>query len=169
MVPFIHPSSLYIVTIWWCPYLLLFLRAYSFHLFINLFFSSEEAELQCVPGQFDSVEEYVRVFEPLLFEECRAQLYSTWEELTETGSRDSHIMVRVKSVERRERGTLPFIGLKVIYFLLCLLIQNKIWPFLFSFWMSWNPCLFWKVHGEYFVIFTLLVLSWMSMHIWGWK
>ncbi|PSS17408.1 Helicase like isoform 1 [Actinidia chinensis var. chinensis] len=64
----------------------------------------EEAELQCVPGQFDSVEEYVRVFEPLLFEECRAQLYSTWEELTETGSRDSHIMVRVKSVERRERG-----------------------------------------------------------------
>lgn len=34
----------------------------------------EEAELQCVPGQFESVEEYVRVFEPLLFEECRAQL-----------------------------------------------------------------------------------------------
>ncbi|XP_057502593.1 helicase sen1-like isoform X2 [Actinidia eriantha] len=64
----------------------------------------EEAELQCVPGQFDSVEEYVRVFEPLLFEECRAQLYSTWEELTETGSRDSLIMVRVKSIERRERG-----------------------------------------------------------------
>lgn len=64
----------------------------------------EEAELQCVPGQFESVEEYVRVFEPLLFEECRAQLYSTWEELTETVSRDLHVMVRVKSVERRERG-----------------------------------------------------------------
>ncbi|KAL6984192.1 hypothetical protein U1Q18_017569 [Sarracenia purpurea var. burkii] len=64
----------------------------------------EEAELQCVPGQFDSVEEYVRVFEPLLFEECRAQLYSTWEELTETLSRDLHVMVRVKSIERRERG-----------------------------------------------------------------
>ncbi|XP_074264164.1 putative helicase MAGATAMA 3 [Silene latifolia] len=64
----------------------------------------EESELQCVPGQFESVEEYIRVFEPLLFEECRAQLYSTWEELTETSSRDAHVMVRIKSVERRERG-----------------------------------------------------------------
>ncbi|KAL9245043.1 hypothetical protein vseg_018742 [Gypsophila vaccaria] len=64
----------------------------------------EESELQCVPGRFDSVEEYISVFEPLLFEECRAQLYSTWEELTETSSRDAHVMVRVKSVERRERG-----------------------------------------------------------------
>ncbi|XP_052189720.1 uncharacterized ATP-dependent helicase C29A10.10c-like [Diospyros lotus] len=64
----------------------------------------EEAELQCVPGRFDSMEEYIRVFEPLLFEECRAQLYSTWEELTETVSRDLHVMVRIKSVERRERG-----------------------------------------------------------------
>ncbi|KAI3760810.1 hypothetical protein L1987_51209 [Smallanthus sonchifolius] len=64
----------------------------------------EEAELQCVPGSFESVEEYIKVFEPLLFEECRAQLYSTWEELTETSSRDLHAMVRVKSVERRERG-----------------------------------------------------------------
>ncbi|MCL7048360.1 hypothetical protein MKW94_000768 [Papaver nudicaule] len=64
----------------------------------------EETELQCVPGQFESLEEYVRVFEPLLFEECRAQLYSTWEESTETISRDVHIMVRIKTVERRERG-----------------------------------------------------------------
>ncbi|XP_048498755.1 uncharacterized protein LOC104891497 isoform X2 [Beta vulgaris subsp. vulgaris] len=64
----------------------------------------EESELQSVPGRFESVEEYIRVFEPLLFEECRAQLYSTWEELTETSSRDAHVMVRVKSVERRERG-----------------------------------------------------------------
>ncbi|KAL8225543.1 hypothetical protein R6Q57_018100 [Mikania cordata] len=64
----------------------------------------EEAELQCVPGSFESVEEYIKVFEPLLFEECRAQLYSTWEELTETGSRDLHTMVRIKNVERRERG-----------------------------------------------------------------
>ncbi|XP_076958992.1 putative helicase MAGATAMA 3 [Bidens hawaiensis] len=64
----------------------------------------EEAELQCVPGSFESVEEYIKVFEPLLFEECRAQLYSTWEELTEAGSRDSHAMVRIKNVERRERG-----------------------------------------------------------------
>ncbi|XP_076932417.1 putative helicase MAGATAMA 3 [Bidens hawaiensis] len=63
-----------------------------------------EAELQCVPGSFESVEEYIEVFEPLLFEECRAQLYSTWEELTEAGSRDSHAMVRIKNVERRERG-----------------------------------------------------------------
>ncbi|XVE55465.1 hypothetical protein DITRI_Ditri03aG0160800 [Diplodiscus trichospermus] len=64
----------------------------------------EDTELQCVPGRFESVEEYVRVFEPLLFEECRAQLYSTWEELAESASRDTHIMVRVKSIERRERG-----------------------------------------------------------------
>lgn len=64
----------------------------------------EETELQCVPGRFESVEEYIRVFEPLLFEECRAQLYSTWEELTETVSRDLHAMVRIKSIERRERG-----------------------------------------------------------------
>ncbi|GKC44526.1 hypothetical protein Tco_1062248, partial [Tanacetum coccineum] len=63
----------------------------------------EDAELQRVPGRFESVEEYIRVFEPLLFEECRAQLYSTWEELTETNS-NSHTMVRIKSVERRERG-----------------------------------------------------------------
>lgn len=62
-----------------------------------------EADLQCVPDHFESVEEYVRVFEPLLFEECRAQLYSTWEESTETISRD--ITVRVKNIERRERGT----------------------------------------------------------------
>lgn len=64
----------------------------------------EEAELQRVPGQFDSVEEYVGVFEPLLFEECRAQLYSTWEELTEMVSRDAYVKVFVKSIERRERG-----------------------------------------------------------------
>ncbi|KAL2895844.1 putative ATP-dependent helicase C29A10.10c [Bienertia sinuspersici] len=64
----------------------------------------EESDLQCVPGRFESVEDYIRVFEPLLFEECRAQLYSTWEELSETTSRDAHVMVRVKSVERRERG-----------------------------------------------------------------
>uniref|UniRef100_A0A2P2MLA3 Uncharacterized protein n=1 Tax=Rhizophora mucronata TaxID=61149 RepID=A0A2P2MLA3_RHIMU len=61
----------------------------------------EDCELQCVPGRFESVEEYVRVFEPLLFEECRAQLYSSWEELAET---NSHVMVRIKSIERRERG-----------------------------------------------------------------
>ena len=66
---------------------------------------SEEAELQCVPGHFESVEEYVGVFEPLLFEECRAQLYSTWEELTES-SRDAPTMVRVRTVEKRERGML---------------------------------------------------------------
>ncbi|KAK4757964.1 hypothetical protein SAY87_019265 [Trapa incisa] len=63
-----------------------------------------ESELQCVPGCFGSVEEYIRVFEPLLFEECRAQLYSTWEELNETFSRDTHVLVRVRNVERRERG-----------------------------------------------------------------
>lgn len=64
----------------------------------------EETDLQRVPGQFESVEEYVRVFEPLLFEECRAQLNSTYEELQENTTRDAHIMVRIKNVERRERG-----------------------------------------------------------------
>lgn len=73
----------------------------------------EESELQCVPGRFESVEEYVRVFEPLLFEECRAQLYSTWEELTETGSRDTHVMVRIRNIERRERGWYDVIVLPV--------------------------------------------------------
>ncbi|CAA2994480.1 Hypothetical predicted protein [Olea europaea subsp. europaea] len=62
----------------------------------------EEEELQRVPGSFESVEDYVRVFEPLLFEECRAQLYSTWEESTETFS--GHVRVNIKSIERRERG-----------------------------------------------------------------
>ncbi|KAJ9181814.1 hypothetical protein P3X46_005868 [Hevea brasiliensis] len=70
----------------------------------------EESDLQCIPGRFESVEEYVRVFEPLLFEECRAQLYSTWEELTET---NTHVMVRVKSIERRERGWYDAIVLPV--------------------------------------------------------
>ncbi|PKA50751.1 putative helicase MAGATAMA 3 [Apostasia shenzhenica] len=64
----------------------------------------EESDLECVPGRFESVEEYLRVFEPLLFEECRAQLYSTWEELAEIATRDAHVMVHVKMVERRERG-----------------------------------------------------------------
>ncbi|XWS25262.1 hypothetical protein CRYUN_Cryun27aG0054200 [Craigia yunnanensis] len=70
----------------------------------NFWHHPEDTELQCIPGQFESVEEYVRVFEPLLFEECRAQLYSTWEELVESASRDTHIMVRIKNIERRERG-----------------------------------------------------------------
>ncbi|KAJ3678320.1 hypothetical protein LUZ60_002123 [Juncus effusus] len=64
----------------------------------------EETELQCVPGSFESVEEYIRVFEPLLFEECRAQLYSSYEELLESNSRDAYFTVRLKMVERRERG-----------------------------------------------------------------
>ncbi|KAJ0263030.1 Uncharacterized protein HA466_0034670 [Hirschfeldia incana] len=61
----------------------------------------EDAELQCVPERFESMDEYVRVFEPLLFEECRAQLYSSWEESCEA---NSYMKVRIKFVERRERG-----------------------------------------------------------------
>jgi senataxin len=64
----------------------------------------EEAELECVPGSFESAEEYIRVFEPLLFEECRAQLYSSYEESLEAVGRDAHVAVRVKIVDRRERG-----------------------------------------------------------------
>ncbi|KAH6759013.1 P-loop containing nucleoside triphosphate hydrolases superfamily protein [Perilla frutescens var. frutescens] len=63
---------------------------------------TEEEELERVPDGFDSVEEYIRVFEPLLFEECRAQLYNNWEESSETVS--NHVRVGIKSVERRERG-----------------------------------------------------------------
>jgi len=40
----------------------------------------------------------------LLFEECRAQLYSSYEESLEAVGRDAHVAVRVKTVERRERG-----------------------------------------------------------------
>ncbi|XP_047954096.1 helicase sen1-like [Salvia hispanica] len=62
----------------------------------------DEQKLERVPGRFDSVEEYIRVFEPLLFEECRAQLYNNWEESSEMAS--SHVRVVIKSIERRERG-----------------------------------------------------------------
>lgn len=79
----------------------------------KLWLQSEETDLQSVPGRFESVEEYVRVFEPLLFEECRAQLYSTWEEMAESGSRDSPVMVRIKSIERRERGWYDVVVLPV--------------------------------------------------------
>jgi len=61
----------------------------------------EDTDLQSVPERFESMDEYVRVFEPLLFEECRAQLYSTWEELAEA---NSYMKVRIKFIERRERG-----------------------------------------------------------------
>lgn len=76
------------------------------------FFETEEEELQRVPGSFDSVEDYIRVFEPLLFEECRAQLYSTWEESLETVP--NHVRVCIKSVERRERGTVLILHLYLI-------------------------------------------------------
>uniref|UniRef100_A0A1J3CAF6 Putative ATP-dependent helicase C29A10.10c n=1 Tax=Noccaea caerulescens TaxID=107243 RepID=A0A1J3CAF6_NOCCA len=70
----------------------------------------EDTELQSVPERFESMEEYVRVFEPLLFEECRAQLYSTWEELAEA---NSYMKVRIKSVLPRERGWYDVILLSV--------------------------------------------------------
>lgn len=61
-------------------------------------------DLEQVPGRFNSVEDYVRVLEPLLFEECRAQLHSSWEELLEGSVKDAHHPVNIKGVERRERG-----------------------------------------------------------------
>uniref|UniRef100_A0A7N0R8G7 DNA2/NAM7 helicase helicase domain-containing protein n=1 Tax=Kalanchoe fedtschenkoi TaxID=63787 RepID=A0A7N0R8G7_KALFE len=79
----------------------------------NFWHHPEETEFQRVPGQFESVEEYIRVFEPLLFEECRAQLYNTWEESMETSSRDTHPMVRIKTIEKRERGWYDVIVLPV--------------------------------------------------------
>lgn len=73
------------------------------------FYITEETELQCVPGRFESIEEYIRVFEHLLFEEYLAKLYSTWEELTETLM--GHVKVCVKNIERRERGITHFLTL----------------------------------------------------------
>ncbi|XP_042457876.1 uncharacterized ATP-dependent helicase C29A10.10c-like [Zingiber officinale] len=73
----------------------------------------EETDLRRVPGQFESDEEYIRVFEPLLFEECRAQLNSTYEELQENITKDAHIMVHIKNVDRRERGWYDAIVLPV--------------------------------------------------------
>ncbi|KAL1210577.1 putative helicase MAGATAMA 3 [Cardamine amara subsp. amara] len=70
----------------------------------------EDTDLQCVPERFESMDDYVRVFEPLLFEECRAQLYSTWEELAEA---NSYMKVRIKAIERRERGWYDVILLSV--------------------------------------------------------
>lgn len=70
----------------------------------KLWRSPGDAELQRVPDSFESVQEYVNVFEPLLFEECRAQLHSTWEELSDGLPKDPHIQVSVKIVEKRERG-----------------------------------------------------------------
>ena len=42
----------------------------------------------------------------MLFEECRAQLYSSYEESLEAVSRDAHVMVGVRTVDRHERRTL---------------------------------------------------------------
>lgn len=57
-----------------------------------------------MPGSFPSVEDYSKVLEPLLFEECRAQLHNNWEELLEGTSGDPHAAVTIKMHERRERG-----------------------------------------------------------------
>ncbi|KAG6543891.1 hypothetical protein Mapa_014731 [Marchantia paleacea] len=70
----------------------------------KLWQTSGTSDLQQVPGNFESVEDYTRVFEPLLFEECRAQLHSSWEELLEGSVKDAHVPVSIKGVERRERG-----------------------------------------------------------------
>lgn len=86
-------------TTWSCLILNLLVTCVLFNVYVG------EAELQRVPGSFDSVQEYVNVFEPLLFEECRAQLHSTWEELCEGVTKDPHVQVSVKAVEKRDRGT----------------------------------------------------------------
>ncbi|XP_024515989.1 helicase sen1-like isoform X2 [Selaginella moellendorffii] len=62
-----------------------------------------ETELQRVPGSFASLEEYVQVFEPLLFEECRAQLFNVWEELRDSG-KEVHTSAMIKAVDKRDRG-----------------------------------------------------------------
>uniref|UniRef100_A0A7I4BQ27 Uncharacterized protein n=1 Tax=Physcomitrium patens TaxID=3218 RepID=A0A7I4BQ27_PHYPA len=70
----------------------------------KLWQSPGDADLQKVPGNFSSVEDYAKVFEPLLFEECRAQLHNAWEELLEGTTGDPHAAVTIKMCERRERG-----------------------------------------------------------------
>ncbi|CAM8889725.1 unnamed protein product [Rhodiola kirilowii] len=80
----------------------------------KLWHQSAEIQLQCVPDQFESVDEYIRVFEPLLFEECRAQLFSTWEELAETNNKDAFATVKIKNIERRERGWFDVVVLPTI-------------------------------------------------------
>lgn len=82
-----------------------FFRPFSlFYMLHNFSCLLEDTELRCVPERFESMEEYVRVFEPLLFEECRAQLNRTWEELAEA---NAYVKVQIKSIERRERGKWP--------------------------------------------------------------
>ena len=92
---------------------------YFYSMFTSVLYV-DDAELQCVPGSFGSVREYVDVFEPLLFEECRAQLHSMWEELCDEVSKDPHIQVCVKSVERCERGKCI-----ILYFILVVLSHSK--------------------------------------------
>ncbi|KAI5057202.1 hypothetical protein GOP47_0027217 [Adiantum capillus-veneris] len=48
----------------------------------NLWEAPDHTNMQVVPLIFESVDDYVRVFEPLLIEECRAQLRGNWEKLT---------------------------------------------------------------------------------------
>lgn len=96
---------------------MIFPRFHILFTFSYIFVETEEEELQRIPGRFDSVEEYISVFEPLLFEECRAQLYSTWEESSETVT--NQVRVCIKSIERRERGT-------VLILQLCLILNLSI-------------------------------------------
>lgn len=56
-----------------------------------------------IPSTFAGPAEYVAAFEPLLFEECRAQVLSQWEEASESAAA-SHMPVRVTSLERADRG-----------------------------------------------------------------
>ncbi|CAI5966119.1 unnamed protein product [Closterium sp. NIES-65] len=64
-----------------------------------------------LPERFGSVEEYVGAFEPLLFEEARAQVASSWEEVDggeggggRAGGSSAGVAVRVASLEATHRG-----------------------------------------------------------------
>ncbi|CAI5477302.1 unnamed protein product, partial [Closterium sp. Yama58-4] len=64
-----------------------------------------------LPERFGSVEEYVGAFEPLLFEEARAQVASSWEEVEggeggggSAGGSSAGVAVRVASLEATHRG-----------------------------------------------------------------
>ncbi|KAF6149170.1 hypothetical protein GIB67_026026 [Kingdonia uniflora] len=70
----------------------------------GVFSLAEGTKLKCVPVRFESVEEYIGVFEPLIFEECRAKLRAEWEELNESSSGGEHIEVTIKCVKKRRGG-----------------------------------------------------------------
>ncbi|KAL5705865.1 hypothetical protein ACHQM5_024101 [Ranunculus cassubicifolius] len=64
---------------------------------------SDKTKLQRIPRRFQSIEEYVNAFDPLLLEECRAQFCSTWRQPSDTNLKDVY-RVGIKKAERQGGG-----------------------------------------------------------------